>query len=356
MPVLRYDPYIIAGASRDGTLPAGLNTAIPATDLRADETPDGYGFDLTKEGRIAVGSIASGTARIAKTVTISDTTYYWFYNRLWRMVTDATTPFAHYLWFGAPNIDAQAMEQGLSKIVLNHNGAASGPIAICPFGGDNLAVGLASGSYIIGNCSDSRAFFQRSDIIQELACPAATQMIELDGVLYVSNGNGLVAYADGASKEITAPLRNSLTGFTNLALTVDYTAHRVIAGTALVFDAPTGKLFKYISTSFRFTTREFHAPDYRPMAIDRLVFVIEHGDTTDGYIDYEVRSDDGTWSDTYRVQVPYMEERYTVVTEGLEYVRSCRRFQVRISGMTSTKYIKEIRCDASAFNFDGYSV
>lgn len=397
-----FDPYVIAGATQQGTLPPGLNTATPVTDIRADESPDCYGLDLTKEGRIAVGTCPTGTTRIAKTYTptawansttykVNDlvssggtsymcltahtsvvapgvfatdlaagkwlaATFYWFYNRLWRMVTDATTPFAHYLWYGAPNYDDCLYEQNFPRLMLNHNGVTGGPVAICPFGTDSIGVATSTGGYIISNCADNRGFFQRTDLIQELACAAQTNMAELDGVLVVSNSNGLIAYVGDKTVELTEAVRNDLTNFGAATLTVDYPKHRIIAGTSFVYDFTTKKIYRWSGTSFRFTSRQFHAPDYAPMQIDRLVFHVEHGDTTDGTLSYEVRYEDDAWSDTYTVSLPYSGGNYSVVTEGMAVARSCRRFQVRLSALSSGKYIKEIRCDAAAFEFDGYSV
>lgn len=391
MPKVDYDVYLVAGADRNGEFPPTLNTATPVTELQPWESPDCYGLDLTVDGKVGKGTVPSGTARIAtaapgltwvtgtaypygQLVTNSGTTYvcatahtsgtfatdltagkwtaatyYWFYNRLWRLFATSNP----YLWFGAPNYDDFAIEQGLGKIMLNQD--AQAPVAICPFGLDNIAVGKATGSYIITNCSDTRGFFQRSDIIQELACSASTRMTELDGMLVVSNANGLVGYNGSDTKELLRPVRNQLTGLTNLALTVDYAKHRIIGGSVLVYEMDTGKIFKFSGSSFRFTTRAWHLPDYSVFAADRVEFVIEHGDTNDGYLYYQVKYEDGAWQDAERVDLYYGQEEYTVVNVPLIDRLNVRRIQFRITDIASNKYIKQIRIDAAAGTRGAYA-
>ena len=394
-----YDPYVIAGPTQGGQFPPGLNTADPPTDLRADESPDCYGLDLTKEGRIAVGTIPTGTARIARTFAatawanntayaINDVvtsgaatylcktahtsivspgvfatdaanwtaaTFYQFYNRLWRMVTDAST-YGHYLWYGAPNYDDTLYEQDFSRLMLENNGAAGGPVAICAFGSDSIAVGFAVGGYIVSNCADNRGYFQRSDINQQLGCASMNRMTTLDGLLVVSNAGGLIGFDGNKTVELTAAVRNDLTNFASTDLTVDYQKHWIIGGTSFVYDITAKKVYRWSGTDFRFTSRQFHAPDYSPMVVDRLVFHVEHADDQYGSFAYEIKREDGAWEDAVTINCQYTDERYSVITEDLATVTSSRRFQVRLSALTANLYIKEIRVDAAAFRFDGYSV
>jgi len=341
----QYDPYVVAGPTRDATLPSTLNTTMPPTDLSPVETPDCYGLNIEKDGRIAKGTIPSGTARVAKTLTISATTYYWHYNRAWRFSTTN-------LIFGAPNYNDVYYPQKFGKITLAED--ANNILAIVPFGQNQMCIAKSTGCYILSNCADHDGRFERSDLIQELAVPAATKITELDGAIFVSNANGLFMYRDGETHELTRPVRDGLTNFASKVLTIDYSKKRIICGTTFVYDVAAKKIFRYSTTKFRFTSRQFHLPDYAPIAVDRFLFVIEHGDTGDGELKYQVKFEDGDWSDDYTVPLRYTDEKYTIVSETLDRQVNVRRFQLRLTDLSTTKYIKEIRLDSEAFNLDDY--
>lgn len=336
-----YDPYTIAGG-----FPAGLNTALPATELKPDETPDGYGFSLSLDGRLAAGTIPSGSAMIDLTKTIGAVNYNWHYNRLW--LISGTT-----LKYGAPFYDSYYYPQ--KSGMLNFDEDSNAIIRVVPVMPDYLLVLKSTGGYILSNASDTRALFQKSDILRELALPAAADTVVLNGVAYVSNTGGLFAFEQGKVTEVTRAVRNDLTGFTSLAVTADFAKQYVICGSALVYEPATKKLFKYSSTDFRYTTRQFHLPDYAPIAVDRIIFAIEHGTTDDGTLTYQTRYDDEDWSDTFDVEIRSEAEKYTVITEVLKESRSVRKFQLRLTALSSNKYIKEIRMDAQAFSFDSYA-
>lgn len=341
----QYDITVLAGASRNGTLPPGLNTSVPPTDIAADETPDSYNLSLSKDNRIAVGSVPTGTTRIAKTTTVSGTSYLWHYRRLWRFSgTD--------LYFGAPDYDDVYYAQRLGKIPFAED--AQSIVAIVPFGEDSIFVAKSTGSYVVGNCLDTRALFLKSDIIQEMRCSSASNIVELDGIVYVSNANGVYAYRNGNVVEVTRKVRDDVSTYASVALTADYEKKYIIGGTAFVYEPATDKIFKYQASGFRYTSPQKRMPDWRPFGVDRIVFTIEHSDTEDGTLTYQYRIDDDSWSDEFQVLLPYADEKYTVVTEGLDNRRNCSRFQVRLTSLSSTKYIREIRVDSSTFNFDDY--
>lgn len=346
VPAYRYELYVIAGPSREGEFPPGLNTATPPSDLRPDETPDGYGYDLAKDGYIAKGTIPSGSARINYTTNLSSKTYTWAYQRLW--LTNGTT-----LSYGAPYYNDVYVPQSAGKLVFSED--ANALMGILPFAPDSLFVFKSTCGYIAGNCADDRGYFQRTQPLQGMGATGITCTVELDGIVYASNGNGLFACdASRRVTELTRPIRNDLSGFTNLALVADYDSHRVIGGSVLVWDAETKKLFRYSGSNFRFTTRQFRLPDWKPFMVDRLLFTIYHPTAGNGRLTYQVKFEDEPWSREYTCQLPYQEEKYTVVSESLEQPRSVHKLQVRITDIVGGKYLKEIRLDSSAFSLDDY--
>jgi len=348
-----FDMYVIANG-----FPAGLNTADPPTDLGPDETPDGYGFELARDGRLAKNTtMATATSRVQKSISITEGAasipYYWHYRRLWNITNRTASTASNILTFGARDYNDIFYPQTNGKIYFDED--ANPVLAIVPFQPDSLFIVKASGSYVLGSLSDTRAFFTRTDIIQEMFAAAANRVCEMDNVIFVSNTDGLIGYENGKIVELTRKVRNDLTNFQNLALTVDYERKRIKGGSNFIFEMETGKLFRYSSTNFRYTTRQWHLPDYAPAQIDRLIFVVEHGDTEDGVITYQVKYEDESWGDEFKIKVMSEGERYTIITEDLEYARSTRRFQVRITDMDTNKYIKEIRLDRAAFSLDDYA-
>ena len=319
-------------------------------DLTAADSPDVTGLDMDKDGRIKTGTIPSGTARVQKSVTIGQLTYYWHYRRLWAISTNT-------LVVGAPNYDASFFEQG-PNMVFNED--ANAILAIVPFGADLLCVSKASGSYIVSNASDQRGtkFFQRSPLIQELRLATAANIIELDGVVYISNARGLFALNEqGKVAELTRAVRNSVTSFASKALTCDYEKKRIICGTTGVYEVATGKLFKYSASTFSYTTRQFSMPDNSPVSTERVLFVIEHGTTSNGSLKYKVRVEDDAYSPIQNLSLPSRSEQYTVVpvTIPSKGQQAGIRFQMQVTSLSSNKYIRAIVLDSDEFNIDDYT-
>lgn len=346
----KYDILIIGGPSRNGEFPPGLNTQTETYNLRADETPDGYGFDISIDGAIKKNVTApSGQARIAKTngIATGSTTniYYWYYNRLWRI--DQTN-----LYYYAKFYDDILVEQRNSKIVFDEDLAHIK--AICPYGRDSMVVAKTTGSYLLDNISDTRALMGRTDIKQELAVFDTNSIVELNGNVYVSNSNGVYALTEGRVVEISRDLRDNLVGVTNETLTVDYNKQYVITAGGMVYDVERERWFKYNGSSFRYTTRQFHLPDWAPFTVDSLLFVIRHDNEQDGYLKYKVKYEDNDWSTEFRVRLEYQPEQYTLVREDLQESRTVRKIQVQITDLSASKLLFQVRLDTSVVNVDDY--
>ena len=224
------------------TFEPGINTADPKTELAPDESPDCIGVSMEADGRLVKSVTApTGTARIQRGATLSGVPYKWEYNRLWNFngLSTGSTVTSNLLRYGAMFYDDiyQLQRNGL----IPETEDSSAIVAIVPFGQDNLFVAKTTGSYVVGNCLDTRAFFQQGPILQEMACPAANQIVELDGVIYVSNAGGVYAYQGGQTKEITRKVRDAVTAYANVALTADYSKKRIIGGTSVVYDVATEK-------------------------------------------------------------------------------------------------------------------
>jgi hypothetical protein len=343
-----------------GDFPPGLNRADPAWQLKEGETPDGYGFDLAYDGGIKVGICPKGTARIQKSIIIDEPVgftsylipYFWHYGRLWNITDRTVSTPSNVLRYGAEFYDSIYFPQGLGKEVFNED--AYPILAIVPIEPDKMAVLKATGGYILSNLTDSRAYFSRSDIVQELALPAANQCSEMDSELFVANATAVTVYKEGQAVEISRKIRGET--MTGMAMTNDNAMHRIILGSSLCFEVAAKKWFKYSGTSFRFTTRQMISSDWAPFSVDRLVFVIQHLESSENAsLTYQVKYEDGDWTDERTVLLPYEAGKYTAITESLNRNLAAKRFQVRITDLVPTVVLREIWTDANAKQRDDWS-
>ena len=342
-----------------GDFPPTLNTADAPTDLEPNESPDCYGIDIDKDGRIKRSTtMPTGTSRVQKTITLSTIPYYWHYGRLWNITNLTAATASNVLRYGALIYNDIYVQQRNGRIYFDED--AQTIVAIVPVEPDSMVILKSTGGYALTNISDTRAFFQRTDIIQELQCAAAARTIEIDNTVFVSNALGLQGYRDGGTVDFTRPVRDALTNYQNLNLTADYVNKQVIATnasdstTGFVYDITSKKILRWTGGTFRYTTRQFRLPDWKPFTVDRLLFTIEHNTVANENIKYQVKFEDEPWSKVYTIKVPAVEERFTIITEDLERVPSTHRFQLRITELGANKYIKEIRIDSEAFNADDY--
>jgi len=333
--------------------PASVNNTDSPTDLKSWETPDGYGYSITNDGLLAKNTtMPLGTTRISRSVSITTTNYNWYYRRLWRI--NGTT-----LDYYAPDYDDVLVRQKSSRVPFNED--TNNIVEIVPFGGDNMCVAKRTGSYILGNIVDDRALFTKTDIVQELRCLSSDYITELDGRVFVSNDKGLFTWESGQSVEVTRKVRKDLSSFSSLPLKVDYEHKWVVAtntttaNTGFIFEIDTGKIYRWNGTAFRFTTRQFHLPDWQPFLPDRLIFIVQNADKENGTLKYQVKYEDGNWERETRVDLRYQPGDYTFVTDDLAAPRNVRKFQVRLADLSANKYIKEIRFDSQTISLDDYS-
>jgi hypothetical protein len=343
-----------------GFLP-GLNTEDPPYKLKEDESPDAYGISLSYDGEIVPGTCPTGTARVQTVVTVSETPvaggggaasipYYWHYSRLWNITNRTASTASGVLTYGAKFYRHRYYAQGIGRETFDEGTGAI--LVLLPVEPDSLFVGKASGGYLLSNCNDGRAFFQRTDLMQELALPAANQSVEVDGSVFVANANGVTVLEGGKTAELSRKIRGET--LTGLAVTADYAKRRVIVGTTHVYDIGLERWFKYDSDNFRYTTRQLAAPDFSPFAVDRALFVIRHTTANDGVLTYQTRYEDEAWSDDLTVNIPVANDNYTIKSETLAQRRAVRRFQMRVTGLTDLA-LREIVVESDVKQLDDYS-
>ena len=356
-PQAAIEPYDIALLG--GSFPPGLNTAAPADTLDPSETPDGYGYDLTKDGVIAKAAIPSASSRTLKSVTLTENAqsipYFWAYNRLWNITNRTVSTASNILTYGALNYEDIFVKQRLGKIYFDED--TNTIVAIQPFGRDSMFVAKGSGAYVISGIADTRAFWATTHLIEDIELGGATGILAMNGVVYCASANGLYAYDGQRVTEITRKVRDDLTNFGNVALTGDWEKGYVKGGTSYVYEPATQKLFRWDGTNFRYTTRQLTRRNDEPFSVDNLLITVNHTDTEAGWFKWQVKIEDEAWSGEETATVPYDEGTYTQFKLFMDggLARSCRKFQFRMTDLASNLQIKEIRVDSKEFQQDDYT-
>lgn len=315
-----------------GDFPPTLNKESHPTQLEVNESPDAYGIAWDSQGRLRTGTVPSGTAYSVPTKTISTVTYYWIYNRLWRYSGST-------LYYGAPHYDDLYLAQNVGRLACDAT-----IITILPVLGESLMVCTASGSLIIRNANDPRAFMFQTHWYSALDVAAAANVALLGNVPFVSSASGVLSFDGNEIKEWTAKVRNTLGSFTTANLGVDYEKKLVIGGTSFAIDAAREKLFDYGTAGFRFTTRTLAQPAMlRPFRTTSISIGVQHGSAAGGTIKWESQIDDNDWYAEPDIEVPYNEETYSRIQRAVENpVRTGMRFRIRLTSLSSNLYLTDI--------------
>ena len=323
--------------------PPTLNRELRETELQPNESPDAYGIDLDTPGLLsAISTEPTGTARIqdTQTATLKAGAMSWIYNRLWRI--DDTN--GNHLRFGAPDYRDDYFAQGRGVIPFTESATAI--LTFVPAGRGGLVVVKSDGSYFIPNASDRSGNFAKLDIHQDFLTDTANKVTTFEGVAYCVNSNGVFAFDGERVTELTRNIRNDLAPFNDSALTIDHDKKWLIGGsTEWAIDLNDGKLFDYSTAGFRWTSRALRGPDHEPLSVDRVAFMVDHSSTAGGELAYQVKTEENDWTDARTIPIEYQADNYSRVEESLplEALYTCRKWQIRITSLSSNIRIKEIQ-------------
>ena len=337
-----------------GDFPPTLNKQMPPEKLKPNESPDCYGVDCTKDGRLKTGSCPTGTARVTPAGTGSYTGLSWFYNRLWYTATSV-------LHYGAPEYRAMFIRQGTGQIT-----ADATIVTYMPCLESALWLATATGSHIIRNADDAGARFELGRFCQEASVPVSGCALTLNAVPHLLNASGVFSFDGSAIKELTRPVRGSLGAFAYSAsatdsIKADYTKQYIVgydgATGTFAIDTANGKLFDYATSGFRFQSRTLsHSRAYNPFTVSSIVFIVDHADTAGGSIAWQSRVEDGSWYDESPIVVNYESDGYTRKEAPIENpTRTGHRFAVRLTSLSSNIYIKEIQVCVAGLAVGSYS-
>jgi len=315
--------------------PAGLDTETDPGKLKDGFTPDGYGMDPKYPGCLVSGSCPTGTTAVKSTSTIDTNVWTWYFRRLWRAVT--TT-----LHYNSREYRDVILYQGLGKLSFLED--AQSIVTFLPFDA-NMYVGKSTGGYVVPGAMFMSGNFQHGDIIEALKLSTATHAIEMDGTVYVSNANGLMALGEGGVTPITGKVLDTtaLADFQGVPLTVDRQRRWIIGTDKFCYAADQKRLFRFGTSGFRYTTRTLTAPDEKPFLVDALALVYENvaTDQPSGEFKYQIRFD-RDWEREITVSVPYQEETRNRIYLPLQVRERGREFTFRLTGLSSHLHISRI--------------
>jgi|GEM_PF-4127274 len=327
--------------------PPTLVTNADETALKPSETPNATGLDLDEESFLKKNTTTPTTnTRVVKTYsTVADgggTTadYEWHYNRLWR--TSGTDPGE--LIFGAPAQKGLYLPQNGGSIEFRDDTTAM--LKMMPIGQSGLIVMKSTGSYIITNANSLSGQFETTEFIEEAKISTATHCIELDGVVYFCNSDGLFSIElNGNVQELSFPVRGDVTA---AVVTADYKNKyiKVAATTPYVYDVNTKRWFKYTGAStstFTYETRRMQSLDRagveQPFSVDRVAFqVLWTSGTAEGtlvQLPFQTQVEDREWSATQNLQAVYDRGQQAQLQTTLAQPDTGRNFKLKLTDIPS---------------------
>lgn len=332
--MLSLDKWSLLG---DG-FPPTLNTNSPAVTLKPNETPSCTGISVTDEGYIKAGTIPSGTTRIVKTYSIGSTTYTWYYNRLWLASSGN-------LVIGAPDYTGIYFKQRQGGIDFPDD--TNNIIVLHPIGATALIVFKSTGAYIVPEANDRTGAFMirgTTEFVQEAKITTSGHSVELDGVVYFCNTDGVFAIdASSQMKELSFPIRGTITP---AAMTADYKNKLIIVGTTHCYDVNNKRWFKYSGSTFVYQSPSIRNDDGSPFTADRVAFeVLFASGTTDdtlANIAFQYQVEDRPWSTEQTLEIPYTRGAQVFADCDLQEAEVGRDFKIRINSMSTCLSVKRI--------------
>ena len=326
--------------------PPSLNTADDPTTLKPFESPSCYGVSCATDGLLSTGSIISGTTRDNPTKSVAGSTWNWLYNRLWRVST--TT-----LYWGAPFYDDVYFPHGLGKLQVDNT-----ILGVFPCFQGQLWLLTATGSYFITNAGSwSEQDFEARHFNQELYTSSTTYALVLNGMPVVSNAKGVFIWDGNSLKELTRPVRTSLGSFSSVAITADYALQKIVGASKYVIDTLTGKLFDYGTSGFLYTSRTLsQLRGYEPLTVNSLALAYDLSSVADGTISWESKSEDNDWHTEEDIEIKSDQpDKTRVEVQILNPNRTCHKFAIRLTGLSSNIRIKTIYLNVVGLAVEGAS-
>jgi len=273
--------------------------------------------------------------------------WHHFHNRPWSWAGPTVAGGGKaYLYYGAFGYSTRFLWHGVGKLFADDESAVIKGLA--PFG-NSLAIIKASYLYVIDNASNPGDDFvvRRVNAYDGMSSydMSYNKVIDIDGVLYIVNTNGVWSYDGRELKELTFPVRNNLGTFKEYQgigldgvtyLRADFYKRRLIGWrdniTRFIIDLNNGGLYDYRGSSI-YTTPTFISEGREPVMVSEVGLGYKLNSGTSATFKLEVLIND-TWKDEGTLTISTSDSNGWA-SFGLENVLQCRRFAVRVSEMDS---------------------
>jgi len=340
--------------------PATLSKSESPEVMPDGRTPEAYGIGLERPGYLYAatpsdGTVWNGIATVATpTYTPLTGTQYWRFanNRLWGWPTTGTR-----LYYGAYGYDSHYIIDGLGYVPCDFE--SSNITDVIPFG-DKVAVFKADCLYIINNAGNPGDGFIAEYVAQSRGLPTASLAIGVDKTLYWVNTGGVFMTDGQQVVEVTEPIRDNLGAFASgqiTSLRSDFQTRRVIGRTTstqfIIVPGQQPSLFDYSTSGLRFTTRTMVADEGDPLLIDKVGFVYQYSAGNIATLDLDVKIND-IWKTEPQFKIRPVNDNGRCEFR-LQNALACRKFAIRITGMSGSLYISKIMVSVKQGGTTGYS-
>lgn len=354
----QWQPQWVALAEKH---PATLVKDANPEAIEDGQTPDAFGLGIDRPGSLyAESTVPAGTAwnGIATVAAPSDApataTWRFAHNRLWGFAATGTT-----LYVGAYGYDTNYILQDLGYVPCDAQ--ESGDIVqVVPFG-TSIAVFKADALYVIKNADAPSGNFTAEYVKQSSGLPVAANVIALDGRLFWVNTTGVWAYDGNNLAELTEPIRNNLGTFSSdqiTSLNAIFEERRIVGRSGettkfIIGAGETPALYDYSTTGFRFTTRTITGSEAEPLLVDKVGFVYQYSAGDKATLDFDVKINDAFKTESQLKIRP--ENDNGRVETALTNALACRKFALRITGMSASLYVSRILIHVKTGGVRGYS-
>jgi len=341
--------------------PASLLKDTAPESIPDGKTPDAYGMGIDKTGWLyadsspSSGAVWNGiaTASSPTSTPLTGTAYWRFaHNRLWGYQTTTNS-----VSYGAYGYDSNYILDGLGYIPCDYE--SSNTVNVIPFG-DNVAVCKSDCLYIIRNANNPGNGFVAEYVKQASGLPVTLDAIAVDKLFCWANTHGIWALDGSQIIELTAAVRNTLAPFVSSGITslrADFQKRRVIGYTsATQFIVELGQdagLYDYSTSGFRFTSRTLVGEEGEPLLIDKIGFIYQYSTSEMATLGIQVKIND-TWKDEDQKKIrPTGDNGRCEIA--LSNALACRKFAIRITGMSAGLHISKILVHVKQGGVLGYS-
>ena len=320
------------------SFPPSLNTAADPTTLAVHESPAVWGVSMQSDGLLQNGSLPIAQPSPVTEYLIGDTTFQWFYNRLWLAVGNV-------LYYGAPFYKDYFARQGDAEIPVDEPIVSFRPALT-----NNILIVTADGSYLLKMANAKQTEKSPERWARDFYTAKPNQLVIVNGMPWVSNERGVFSWDGQNVTEHTRPVRYSPVPFANSAIAADYSRAYII-GPTWAIDSQAKKLFDYSKPGFGFTSRTLSQADgMGPFSVFEMGWLVDHLDNGDGTISWATSLEDDDWIPQEDVECKYGQDKLSRIQTAINSeIKTAHKFRVKITAMSANIALRRIEVKVGNF-------